>query len=374
MKEMTSNNVLPPVTNRGVENTSQTRLTSLVDWLQVTLFDVTDKEQVVQILSMKDAQFTNSDSGKYGYAKSYRSKHIAIYYGGMENMGIHLEMSGQGCREYELLTTYENPFPQLLQLLFLANCKITRLDLAVDDKGEKTYFSLDTLRRCVKDKTITSRFRKVRDITETHIKTGKRTGDTLYFGSIQSDLQVRFYDKKSERKNNTGEEIEGEWVRTELQLRNDRAMMAAEFLASGWDVGRLVKGVLTNYIVFRRRPKGSKETNASRLPVAVFWEKFLEDVEKVQLTKERPAESIARKAKWIDQTVSASLALVAAAKLPEEDIDTRYIGTMIQEGMSRLDEGKIKTLNLYRKDIGLQPISLQEVQGRLIKMLKIMPV
>lgn len=371
---MPSENVLPPTTNRGVENTYQSSLTSLVDWLQVTLFDVRNKEQVVQILNMKNAHFTKSDSGKYGYTKSYRSKHIAIYYGGSDDMGYHLEMSGQGCREYELVTRYENPFPQLLQLLFLAKCKITRLDLAVDDKGDKTYFSLDTLRRCVKDKTITSRFRKVKDITETHIKTGTRTGDTLYFGSSKSDLQIRFYDKKAERKNNAGEDIEFNWVRTELQLRNERAMMAAEFIAAGWDVGRLVKGVLTNYIMFRRRPKGSKETNASRLPVATFWVKYLNDVERVCLTKERPADSIEKKTKWIDKTVSATFALVAAAHMSEDRAETRYIGTMIHEGMSRLDEGKIKTLNLYRQDIGLEPISLGEVQGRLLKMLKTMPV
>src|SRR5690606_16053489 len=41
------------------------------------------------------------DRGMYGYPFSLRMGNIVVLYGGRPEMGIHLSMTGAGCREYE---------------------------------------------------------------------------------------------------------------------------------------------------------------------------------------------------------------------------------------------------------------------------------
>jgi len=55
-----------------------------------------------------------------------------IYYDGREEMGCHVEMSGQGCRQYEANFT-DSPWKDLFGVVLSEGGKFSRLDLAIDN-------------------------------------------------------------------------------------------------------------------------------------------------------------------------------------------------------------------------------------------------
>jgi len=64
-----------------------------------------------------------------GYKLKLQFNGIGIYYDGSENMGVHVEMSGKGCRDYE---AHKQDWRQLIALIQLGHGHLTRLDIAID--------------------------------------------------------------------------------------------------------------------------------------------------------------------------------------------------------------------------------------------------
>lgn len=74
-------------------------------------------------------------SGANSYRDGYRSGSIRVSYNGItDDMGVCIDLSGQGCREFETLGhgDYERVFSEVLDNKGEMN--ITRLDIAFDDK------------------------------------------------------------------------------------------------------------------------------------------------------------------------------------------------------------------------------------------------
>lgn len=71
---------------------------------------------------------------------------------------------------------------------------LTRFDLAVDDHGAR-YFTVEDLRGFLDRQDVVSKFRTYRDVYESTF-TNESTGHTLYFGSRQSEVMLRVYDKQ----------------------------------------------------------------------------------------------------------------------------------------------------------------------------------
>src|SRR5690606_35487204 len=115
---------------------------------------------------------------------------------GASNMGMHVQLTGQGCREYEALE--KKNWKVLLNEIIEVNGKIVRLDVAIDDiaeTGQKNYFSVDTLVRKVKGGCLKSHFKRAKNVDSIRIDYGAVEGQTLYCGKESSDVQFRFYDK-----------------------------------------------------------------------------------------------------------------------------------------------------------------------------------
>ncbi|HYK74652.1 MAG TPA: hypothetical protein VEV44_16275, partial [Pseudoneobacillus sp.] len=96
---------VPPASNTGALNTEESGLRSLVDWVSFTLKNVTDVRDVVDILGLDFNSFRECPNGDKGYMEQIRFGDISILYNGREDMGIHVNISGQGCRQFE---TYSN--------------------------------------------------------------------------------------------------------------------------------------------------------------------------------------------------------------------------------------------------------------------------
>jgi len=227
----------------------------LYDWLSFTA--KTDEPKfLVRLLGLEHLpwQVTN---GARGYQDRLYFNCISIHYNGRPDMGVWCEMSGQGCRAFESLSTLPNKWVDLFSAITFHNLNITRLDIAYDD-----HEGLLNINQIIQD-TRNQEYVSKSDYWEI-LESSK--GQSLQFGSPQSDVLIRIYDKAKERHCPEGEH----WIRVELQLRRDRAIAFAN-LPLG--IGEAFCGVVVNYLRFVDPMDG--DSNKWRWPIKDYWGEFL---------------------------------------------------------------------------------------------------
>lgn len=332
--------VQPTYTNRGAGHTSESGLRACVDWVEATFKNFSNEQLICDVLQLDISNFLPA-KGANGYRQSLRNGSIAIYFDGHEDMGIHLEMKGRGCREYE--SYGKRSWKDLFTTIFAHHGTFTRLDPAVDDF--EGIFTIKGLVRRVKKGELISKFERARNYEDIIIKTGDVRGVTLKFGSPKSNLQVIMYDKLTERVDSNyrvSEEVTT-WNRTELRLRDEKANQVAKIIATREDgeetIGQTVCGILKDYMRFTVK---GKDSNRSRWKTAPFWTKFLGKVEALPLTTIMEEQTIEDKEEWLDKQVAPALALVYEAY----DGDIKQIEKLLQRGKQRL---KQKDYNMIEK-------------------------
>lgn len=265
----------------------------LIDWITVVFHNVSVPFiQALLGMDSPDIPWETTVAFRNGYPCRTQYKHINILWGADDekyyksdakksaaekvrnDMGICLDISGQGCREFESIAG--NDWLKFLHDICDRDFKttITRLDLAYDDH----IGTLDLYRIAgdVRDRNYTSPSKKAQVIWSDD-QVNNVQGLTVYIGSKSSDVMIRIYDKAAERE--FGSDVH--WVRCELQLRHERCIAAAAEILKHQHVGRTASGILRNYLTFRE-PVSSDE-NKSRWPVAPYWDKVLLDMERVSL-------------------------------------------------------------------------------------------
>ena len=180
-------------------------------------------------------------------------------------MGIWCEMSGQGCRTFETLTTLQNGWEDLFASIREQHFNVTRLDVAYDDHSGM--LDIDEIIQDTRNKEYVSKS----DYWEI-IESSK--GQSLQFGSPQSDTLIRIYDKARERSCAEGEH----WIRCELQLRRDRAIA---FMELELPIGKGFCGVVINYLRFVE--PDPLDSNRWRWPIKRYWGEFLAYADAVQI-------------------------------------------------------------------------------------------
>lgn len=265
----------------------------LIDWITVVFHNASvPLIQSLLGLSSPDIPWETEQAFRNGYPCRSSYKHINILWGADEerfyksdekksasekvrtDMGICLDISGQGCREFENIDG--NDWLKFLHDICDRDFKttITRLDLAYDD--HTGILDLYQIAQDVKERHYTSPSKKAQIIWSDD-QVNNVNGLTVYIGSKSSDVMVRIYDKAAEREFGT----ERHWVRCELQLRHERCIAAAAEILKNQHIGRTASGILRNYLLFRE-PSGTDD-NKSRWPVAPYWDRVLLDMERVRL-------------------------------------------------------------------------------------------
>lgn len=194
--------------------------------------------------------------GAHGYRDRKYFSSISVHYNGREDMGVWVEMSGQGCRAFESIS--QLGWPGLFSFISESGLKITRLDVAFDD-----HTGILHMRDIIED-TQDGNFVSRSDYWETVLSS---KGSTVQIGSPQSKVLVRIYDKARERHCEEGTH----WNRVELQLRDDRAI---QFTRLRLPIGEAFSGVLLNYLRYVI-PDG-EDSNRWRWPMRPYWLDMLE--------------------------------------------------------------------------------------------------
>lgn len=212
--------------------------------------------------------------GRNFYRSGITFHGVSIWYDGIrDNMGVCVNMSGQGCRAFEShgSGSWETLIHMIVNDPFTYN--ISRLDAAYDD--HTGVLDIEQLRSDVDSGYYVCRS------NQWEVDYGSE-GTTLYFGSEKSDIMLRIYDKAAER----GLE-DTHWIRVELQLRRKRAEhFALNVFRHNYDIGKVFSGVLVGYLAFKTP---TSDSNKSRWPVADYWIDLLGDLEEISYW-ESPAE------------------------------------------------------------------------------------
>ena len=235
----------------------------LFDWLTFVI-KTDDVQAAMDLLGMLGCPWEDCERGLNGYPNRKFFGGVSILSGASEEMGVCVNMSGQGCRTYESYGM--NDWLYLIRTITGNGdaFNITRLDMAYDD--HTGILNLDQLRADTDDQLYVSKSRKWK------IEYGS-DGTTIYHGSMKSNIMIRIYDKAAER----GYGPEVHWVRCELQMRDQIANGFCEGLIDR-DVGTQFRGVLHNYL---RYVVPSDDSNKSRWELTDYWAELLDNVDRI---------------------------------------------------------------------------------------------
>lgn len=273
----------------------------LVDWLEVTLPDGADPRAILP--GWGELGWVDLKGGRLGYRQAVQCGAIRVDFDGVDGMGVHVTLSGRGCREAEALGLVTGPafnsvqprlgytgafetvsqqeagdaapdWPAFARRLIAAGAKATRIDLALDDHAG--HLDLERMHRAWQAGHVSTRWKEC-DPRMPSERGRPAELQTLYFGAPKSEGRLRVYNKAHEQ----GLPAGVPWNRAELQLRRDRAQRALTALAErpAEKVGELVAGLMKAYIRF-------VVLTASRLencPTVDWWAAFLGAVAAVRL-------------------------------------------------------------------------------------------
>lgn len=161
-----------------------------------------------------------------------------------------------------------------------SDLKVTRLDIAYDDIDHEGCGFLDVTKiaRYTLHRRFVTKWGGGRVLDKFKINGNYEPmthAITIQFGSKQSKILLRIYDKAQERSG-----LDYHWVRAELQFNGERAAgFITKLLETQCNVGELYAGVLKNYLRFITIDHTRKE----RCTTVGWWEQFLDDAKKIKI-------------------------------------------------------------------------------------------
>lgn len=334
----------PPYSNTGAQNTMKNRV--ILDWCA---FTVIDRKFIPNLLNIPWSYFSELPRGGNGYKKQATFSGITVQWDGNSDMGVHIEMSGTGCRTFEGLhgDVWSLFFMELLE----CDAKFTRIDIALDDF--EGLLHMRTLESKIRKAYVRSRWKDARILNKIKLESGIYQGRTIYFGSPQSRILARFYDKALEQKSKGVENVPDHWVRCELQCRDDRALKVAQYISdlSTQFLGDLSAMFVRNYLEFLNPLRG--DTNKSRWPVCSWWDSFLVYTGKLKLTTEPKKKGLDDVRQWIVSQVSASLAMLSFNSKGEL-VSLEDVVSIALDGKDKLKDKHLRIIKEYERKLYLE--------------------
>lgn len=319
-----------------------------IDFLRIRFKTLDIKTIIEKLLHMDTNWFTHEERGFYHYTETFSYGSIRLFRNPEDmNMGIMLDLSGEGCRQLEDIFEEDNnrSWTEFFRSLYdddifgkniIVDTKITRIDIALDElivEG-KPNFNLYKLKEKMEQGLVSTTFKNFDFNGGFSFEKNKlvNKGLSLYFGSRQSPLYFNFYQKDYELARKEGLSVEEAREkheiknRYEIRLSDEKAFLFVEyFLSSGESLDWLVKEIVNASLTVFDIEDGTKV-------YCKEWYDVIDKLEGLRLSVHAEKPSIEKTLRWLSNYLAPSLKMI---KL----IDLR-LGT--NELMERIDFAELK--------------------------------
>jgi DNA relaxase NicK len=298
--------------------------TQTIDWLAFTLPNIA----VEEIIKMIDGDWFQSETGFRGYPVAQLMTQGKT---GVGKLGtgaprnpkeVHVDLSAGIVSQWD-----ETKLKTVLAWIFAQKGHVTRIEVALDDR--EATVAIETVRHAVEAGQAVSRSKQFKVIQASNHREGVRTGETLYFGSRESQTMLRVYDKRLEQQSRGREEAATYGIRWELEFKQDRAQACAKALLTldFEDWRAFLVGVLRSYVDFRETTREAESYEKYRAPLLAWWEALTEGFKRCRLVVERIQQRLDDVAAWLAQSVASMLAVVVACRGDQFLTELIYTGT-----------------------------------------------
>lgn len=217
---------------------------------------------------------------------------------------VHVDLSAG------IVSTWdESKIRSVLTWVFARGGHVTRMDVALDDR--EALVSIAQIKQAVDAGQAVTRSQKFQTVAGSSLRNGASTGDTLYFGSRESQTMLRVYDKRLELEQKGRAEAKDLGVRWELELKKDRAQACAKALLTlePDDWREFLVGILRSYVDFRETTHEAEPWEKYRAPLLSWWASLTEGFKRCRLVVEKVQQTLDEVCQWLGQSISAMLAL-----------------------------------------------------------------
>lgn len=283
-------------------------LTMLFDYVRIR-FPTTDVKHVVEdILKLRLDVMIHEDFGFYSYAEHYVLGDVFVLTSPDKEKGTLLELKGKGCRQMEsyLLAQHRSWYDFLMDALIEGGV-MKRLDLAINDMAGILDIP-ELTEKCNHEECI-SVFRSFKSYRSGELVRSQEQdkygmGNTLYIGSLKSEVYFCIYEKDYEQYAKYDIAIEDTKIknRFEIRLKNERAYYAVRDLLTYHDAERTAFDIINRYMRFADREVDKRR---SEWKTNEKWAYFIgSDCGRLKLTTKPEPYTLTRTLNWISRQVA----------------------------------------------------------------------
>lgn len=283
-------------------------LEMVLDYVRIR-FPTQDVRHVVEdILKIRFDVMIHEDFGFYSYSEHYVLGDVFVLTSPDEEKGTLLELKGKGCRQMEsyLLAQHRSWYEFLMDAL-LEGGVMKRLDLAINDMAGILDIP-ELTEKCNHEECI-SVFRSFKSYRSGELVKSREQdrygmGNTLYVGSLKSEVYFCIYEKDYEQYVKYELPLEDTKIknRFEIRLKNERAYYAVRDLLTYHDAERTAFDIINRYMRFADKEVDKRR---SEWKTNERWAYFIgSDRGRLKLTTKPEPYTLTRTLNWISRQVA----------------------------------------------------------------------
>lgn len=290
------------------------KLEILFDYVRIR-FPTTDVCEVEElVLGVSRECFILENHAFYGYTSQHILGDIIIMISDDQKKGCLLELKGKGCRQFEsYLNGQGRTWYDFFYTVQENKGVLKRIDLAINDRAG--WLDIPRLAEKCRREEYTTLFRSYRnyqsgELIRAREEDASMMGNTLYLGSLKSEIYFCIYEKDYEQYIRNGIPVEDADVknRFEIRLKDARAKHAIEDLLMHGDAGATAFGIINRYVCFL---EPVMENGKEKFVVDAAWQRFLGEEERiVKLTDAPEPYTLERTLNWITRQVAPSFKML----------------------------------------------------------------